>query len=155
MELRSVGLIPRGCLSARQTSVIFDIRLRGEFDGSVTLHHPVLPARSIQPYQIPAAGKGVAVCGWKGEQAQGFPHLFTFPGLVLSVFSNITTESWASLVAQIIKNLPASQEVRVQSLGWEDPLEKKMATHSNILAWRVPWTEEPGGRQSLGSQSRT
>uniref|UniRef100_A0A8B9YR34 Regulator of MON1-CCZ1 n=1 Tax=Bos mutus grunniens TaxID=30521 RepID=A0A8B9YR34_BOSMU len=51
-----------------ETSVIFDIRLRGEFDGSVTLHHPVLPARSIQPYQIPAAGKGVAVCGWKGEQ---------------------------------------------------------------------------------------
>ena len=44
------------------------------------------------------------------------------------------------------------QETLVQSLGWEDPLEKKMATHSNILAWRIPWTEEPGGLQSMGSQ---
>ena len=67
------------------------------------------------------------MCGWKGEQVQGFPHLFTFPGLLLSVFSNITTESWASLVAQIIKNLPATQEMQIQSLDWEHPLEKKMA----------------------------
>ena len=51
---------------------------------------------------------------------------------------------WASLVAQMVKNLPAIQETRVQSLGGEDPLEKGMATHSNILAWRIPWTEEPG-----------
>ena len=47
------------------------------------------------------------------------------------------------------------QETRVQSLGWEDPLEKEMATHSNILAWKIPWTEEPGGLQSTGLQSRT
>ena len=51
---------------------------------------------------------------------------------------------WASLVAQKIKNLPAMQETWVQSLGWEDPLEKGMATHSSILAWRMSWTEEPG-----------
>ena len=51
----------------------------------------------------------------------------------------------ASLVAQIVKNLPAIQETQVQSLGWDDPLEKKMATYSHILAWRIPWTEEPGG----------
>ena len=51
----------------------------------------------------------------------------------------------ASLVAQIVKNLPAIQETQVQSLGWDDPLEKKMATYSLILAWRIPWTEEPGG----------
>ena len=50
------------------------------------------------------------------------------------------------------KNLPAVQEMWVQSLGWEDPLEKEMATHSSILAWRVAWTEEPGGLQSMGSQ---
>ena len=50
-----------------------------------------------------------------------------------------------SLVAQTIKNPPAMQETWVQSRGWEDPLEKGMATHSNILAWRIPWTEEPGG----------
>ena len=52
--------------------------------------------------------------------------------------------SWASLVAQKVKNPPAMQETWVQSLGWEDPLEKGMATHSRILAWRVPQTEKPG-----------
>ena len=51
----------------------------------------------------------------------------------------------ASLVAQMVKNLPAMQETPVQSLGQEDPLEKGKATHSSILAWRIPWTEEPGG----------
>ena len=63
--------------------------------------------------------------------------------------------SWASLVAQPVKNSPAMWETWVQSLGWKDPLEKEMATHSSILAWRIPWTEEPGGLQSTGSQSRT
>ena len=58
----------------------------------------------------------------------------------------------ASLVAQTVKNLPAMQEAQVRSLGQEDPLEKGMATHSGILAWRIPWTEEPGGLQSMGSQ---
>ena len=58
----------------------------------------------------------------------------------------------ASLVAQTVKNLPAMQETRVQSLGWEDPLEKGAATHSNILAWRISRTEEPGGLQSMESQ---
>ena len=51
-----------------------------------------------------------------------------------------------------VKNLPAMQELQVLSLGWEDPLEKGMATYSSILAWRVPWTEEPGGLQSVGLQ---
>ena len=62
---------------------------------------------------------------------------------------------WASLVSQTIKNLLAMQEIRVHSLGWEDPLEKGMATHSSILAWRITWTEEPGRLQSIGSQSQT
>ena len=53
----------------------------------------------------------------------------------------------ASLVAQVVKHLPAMQETQVQPLGWEDPLEKRMATHSSILAWKIPWTEEPSGRQ--------
>ena len=57
----------------------------------------------------------------------------------------------ASLVAQLVKNLPAMQETQVQSLGQEDPLEKGMATHSSILAWRIPCTE-PGGLHSMGSQ---
>ena len=56
------------------------------------------------------------------------------------------------LVIQMVKNLRAVQETWVQSLGWEDLLEKEMATHSSILAWRMPWTEEPGGLQSMGSQ---
>ena len=57
-----------------------------------------------------------------------------------------------SLVAQTVKRLPAMQETWVQSLGQEDPLEKEMATHSSILAWRIPWTGEPGGLQSMGWQ---
>ena len=58
-----------------------------------------------------------------------------------------------SLVAQMAKNLLAMQETWVQSLSWEDPLEEGMATHSSILAWRIPWTEDPGGLQSMGLQS--
>ena len=58
-------------------------------------------------------------------------------------------------ITQMVKNLPAMQETQVRSLGWEDPLEKGMAIHSSILAWRIPWTEEPVGLQSMGSQSRT
>ena len=59
---------------------------------------------------------------------------------------------WASLVAQRLKRLPAMQETGVPSLIWDDPLEKEMATHSSILAWRIPWREEPGRLQSMGSQ---
>ena len=60
--------------------------------------------------------------------------------------------SVAFLVAQMVRYPPAMQEIQVQSLGWENPLEKDIATHSSILAWRIPWTEEPGGLQSIGSQ---
>ena len=58
----------------------------------------------------------------------------------------------SSLVAQTVKNLLAVQETQVQYLGEEDPLEEEMSTHSSILAWKIPWTEEPDGLQSLGSQ---
>ena len=64
----------------------------------------------------------------------------------------LTDTLGASLVAQSLKNLPAVQETWVQSLGWEDPLEKEMATYSSILAWKIPQTEEPGRLQSMGSQ---
>ena len=57
-----------------------------------------------------------------------------------------------SLVTQSVKDLPAVQETRVRSLGWEDPLKKELATQSSILAWKISWTEEPGGLQSMGSQ---
>ena len=75
-------------------------------------------------------------------------------GTVLCIAGCLETSlaSIGSLMAQLVKNLSAMQETRVQSLGWEDPLEKGMATHSSILAWRIPWTEEPGGLQSMGSQ---
>ena len=61
-------------------------------------------------------------------------------------------DSCTSLVAQTVKNLPAMPETQVQSLGWEDPLKKGMATHFSILAWEIPWTEEPGGLQFMGLQ---
>ena len=60
--------------------------------------------------------------------------------------------SWVSLVAQLVKNLPGMRETWVQSLGWEDALKKGKATLSTVLAWRIPWTEEPGRLQSVGSQ---
>ena len=59
---------------------------------------------------------------------------------------------WPSLIAQLVKYLPAMQETWVLSLDWEDPLEKEMATHSSTLAWKIPWMEEPGRLQSMGSQ---
>ena len=67
-------------------------------------------------------------------------------------FDSFKILNWASLVAQRLKRLPLIQETWVRSLGWEDPLEKEMTTHSSILAWRIPWTEKPGGLQSMGSQ---
>ena len=77
----------------------------------------------------------------------------TSTSTVASVTANKTHDLLrACLVAQTIKNLPAIQETRVQSMDQKDPLEKGMATHSSILAWRIPWTEEPGRLQSMGSQ---
>ena len=63
----------------------------------------------------------------------------------MMIISSSVGHKCASLIAQLVKNLPAIQETLVQSLGWEDPPEKGMATHSSILAWRIPWTEKPGG----------
>jgi len=78
-------------------------------------------------------------------------------GTLLYRWSNILMNylyQWVSLVAQSVKNLPAMQDTQLQSLGWEDPLEKGMATHSRF-PWRIPWTEEPGRLQSMGSRSHT
>ena len=65
---------------------------------------------------------------------------------------NIFLDNLKVSLAQLVKNLPAVQETQVQSLGLEDPLEKDMATHFSILAWKISWTQEPGGPQSMGSQ---
>ena len=72
-----------------------------------------------------------------------------------STFKNLYTHIQAPLVAQIVKNLPALRETWVQSLGREKSPEKRTATYSSIVAWRIPWTEEPGGLQSMGSQTLT
>ena len=72
----------------------------------------------------------------------------------VNILFNLNLRLRASLVAQSVKNLPAVQETQVWSLGWEDPLEKEMVTHSSFLAWKISRTEEPGGLQSMGSQSR-
>ena len=77
----------------------------------------------------------------------------TFVGRVMSLLFNMLSRLvLASLVAQMVKHLPTMQETWVQSLGQEDPLEKEMATHSSILAWRIPRTVEPGRLQSMGLQ---
>ena len=74
-------------------------------------------------------------------------------GLFLDTLSeSIDLFVWISLVAQTVKHLPTMQETQVWSLGWEDPLEKETATHSSTLAWKIPWTEDPGRLPSMGSQ---
>ena len=80
---------------------------------------------------------------WVYTHTHTHTHIYTYP----------LQYSWASLVVQMVKNLPAVWETWVQSLGWEDPLEEGMAAHSSTLAWRIPRTEEPGGLQSMGSQT--
>ena len=73
--------------------------------------------------------------------------------LIKRIFFKVTNlPGWISLVAQMTKHLPTMRETRVRSLGREDPLEKEMATHSSTLAWKIPWMEEPGRLQSMGSQ---
>ena len=70
--------------------------------------------------------------------------------MLLNANTKANLEPGASLVAQLVKNLPAIQETQVQFLGQEDPLEKGLAIHSSILAWRIRWTEEPGSLQDVG-----
>ena len=82
-----------------------------------------------------------------------FPDKTYFRQIILEIFFKFAyIYLQASWVVQTIKNLPAKQETQVRSPGQEDPLEKAMATHSSILAWRIPWTEEPGWLQFMGSQ---
>ena len=78
--------------------------------------------------------------------------VFVYTTSSLHMFLCVPHVLWASLVAQRIKHLPTVQEAQVRSLGWEDPLEKEMAIHSSTIAWKIPWTEEPGRLQSMGLQ---
>ena len=80
------------------------------------------------------------------------PRLRTSQAPFILSFNNSTLAAWTSLVAQTVKRLSMMRETRVRSLGWKDPLEKEMAIHSSTIAWKIPWTEEPGRLQSMGSQ---
>ena len=109
---------------------------------------PALPAALEAVLGFPAGSDGKESACNAGD-AGSIPGSGRSPG---EGNGNPLQYSWASLLARLVKTPPAMQEAWAQALGQEDPLEEEMATHSSILAWRIPWTEEPGGLQSLGSQ---
>ena len=88
----------------------------------------------------------------KKRLEQALHHLQLFSSARRPIPASLVVALGVSLVVQTVKNLPANVRDGVRSLGWEDPLEKRMTTHSTVLAWRIPWTEEPGRLQSVGSQ---
>ena len=98
----------------------------------------------LEDYMIPVGG---------ADETLSLGHIWpmSWDGLLRKILGNITWKG-ASLVAQTVKNLLVMQETWVQSLYWEDPLGRGMATHSRILAWKIPWTEKPGRLQFMGSQ---
>ena len=105
-------------------------------------------ASKLQPLHIKL------LCSWAGTSGRSPDH--PLPGACgeegAFQVSGSLPRGPSLLVVQLVKQPPAKQEPRVRSLGWEDLLEKEMAIHSSILAWRIPWTEEPGGLQSIESQ---
>ena len=115
--------------------------------------HGLQPTRLFRPGDIPGKSTGVGCHCFLRTCSIGDPNLI--PGWGSSLRKGIDYPlqySRPSLEAQTVKNPPVMQEIWVWSLGWEDPLEEGMATHSHILAWRIPWTEEPGRLQPMGSQ---
>ena len=94
----------------------------------------------------------IRCCWWSSHLAVSAPHLAVSAPYKWLFMHRANRPLGASLVAQMVKNLPIMLKAWVWSLGREDPLQKRMATHSSILAWRIPWTEEPGGLQSMGLQ---
>ena len=114
----------------------------GNLDGCLT------PRVSWEP--IFAPGRGWQTCS--AESLRIFHSGVFHSGVTHWVFSFLKVYNGASLVAQSVKNPPALQETQVRFLGRVDPLQEGTATHSSVLAWRIPWTEEPGGLQSMGLQ---
>ena len=108
--------------------------------------HGLQPTRLFHPWDFPGKNTGVG-CHCLLRETQCNPSQIT-----KGIFHRIRTKNFTICMTQMVKNLLAIQVTRVWFLSWEDPLEKEMATHSSILAWRIPWTEEPGGLQSMGSQ---
>ena len=117
----------------------------------------MLPWRQVQMYALSsiAAGNVIWVQSlWSAVWQYLLKCKMFLPFELLCIYLKYT-HMWASLVAQSVKHLLATQETRVQFLGWEDPLEKEMPTQSSILAWRIPWTEEPGRVSPGGCKSWT
>ena len=101
------------------------------------------------PFSLSRGYLHVLACGFFPDSNHISP---TSASVVTSSLTIILTSCFTSLVAKTVKNLPTMQETRVGFLGREDPLEKEMAIHSSKFAWKIPWTEEPGGLQSMGLQ---
>ena len=101
---------------------------------------------SVLAWEIPWKRSLVGCSPWDRKESDMTERL------TLSLFSHDSWKVRASLVAQTVKRLSAMQETQVRYLGWEDPMEKEMAAHSSILAWKIPWTEEPGRLPFMGSQ---
>ena len=105
------------------------------------------------PQSPPSSSLGSSPCRWQQTSPWDCSPIRIIQLPAAALYRDLHT--CPSLVAQMVKHLPTMREIRVQSLGWEDFLEKEMATHSSILAWKIPLTEEPGRLQSMGSQSQT
>ena len=120
-----------------------------------------IPRQMDKKSRVPKEEKGVWG-SWSGDRGLEFSRrrkgqfFFSLHSLVLvnytTQFKLCTRDYTASLVAQMVKRLSTMRETRVRSLGWEDLLEKEMAIHSSTIAWKIPWTEEPGRLQPMGSQ---
>ena len=117
-------------------------------------HYPL--SRAIMPSLSWGAPVSMQISGNLSCLSSGSVRMGDWVGRTGYFFRVLKSEFWSHLdqttVVEVVKNLPAVQEIWVRSLGREDTLEDGMATHSSILAWRIPWTEEPGGQQSMGSQ---
>ena len=118
--------------------------------------HRRQPTKLLCPWDSPGKNTGV---GCHALLQVNFPTQKSNPNVLCLLHCRWVLHHWVtwktaaqtSLVAQKVKHLSTMQETRIQSLGWEDPLEKEMAIHSSTIAWKIPWTEEPGGLQSMGS----
>ena len=105
----------------------------------------------VQNSPMSASSLFLIQSNWNIQNIRTSVFIFEFI-LYIFLFGGRFTYTWGFPVAQVVKRLSAMWDTRVWSLGWEDPLEKEMATHSSILAWKIPWIEEPGGLQSIGLQ---
>ena len=125
------------------------------FPGENISHHTgTLRGSTEVLLEVERGSRTVASMGRNGEDRGGclkIGHLHLKVALMKFLFTVIAKIHYLGL-AQMVKNLPAMQETQVRSLDWEDPLERLMATHSSTLTWKIPWTEKPGGLQSMGLQ---